>query len=62
MLIGRFNLLDDLLPPPTSEEEEIRRRKDIRIAELVAWYIQHGISLDVPLFPYRVRGEHGEST
>jgi len=40
-------------PPPMSEEEEHERRRLIPLAELVAWYEQHGISLDWPLLDWR---------
>jgi hypothetical protein len=40
-------------PPPLSEEEEHERRRLIPLSDLVAWYVQHGISLDVPLHDWR---------
>jgi hypothetical protein len=47
---------------PRSEPEEIRRRTQVTIRELVDWYKQQGISLDVPLTDYESRGTYGESS
>jgi hypothetical protein len=50
--------MPELEPPPTSEEEERRRRARITIAELVKWYLDHHIPLDVPLTVYQSRGNY----
>jgi hypothetical protein len=39
----------DLEPAPTSEEEENERRERIKLPELVQWYRDHDLPLDVPL-------------
>lgn len=51
---------DTLDPPPEDEETERRRRATITIADLVRWYKDHGLSLDVPLSPYRRRVDRGD--
>jgi uncharacterized protein YbgA (DUF1722 family) len=44
-------------PPPTNEAEEIKRRSRISLRELVEWYREHHLPLDVPLTDYRPMGE-----
>lgn len=36
-----------------TEEDEIKARSRITMPELVAWYRERALPLDVPLYPYR---------
>lgn len=39
-----------LEPPPENEREERQRRARITLAELVKWYKEQGLPLDVKLY------------
>lgn len=48
-------------PPPLNEAEEHERRQRIAVADIVQWYIDHSLPLDVTLHEWRIdvegRGE-----